>query len=99
MDIHAQLVLTSGPGLSLSPQLYARKASLTNKYTEHHIQHKTAHCNNYQKRAQRGGVSMEDAAEGVAVAGQPPIVRGQRINKRSLRNKSLSVTFNEKDLR
>ncbi|KAJ8432140.1 hypothetical protein Cgig2_014301 [Carnegiea gigantea] len=42
---------------------------------------------------------MEDAAEGVAVAGQPPIVRGQRINKRSLRNKSLSVTFNEKDLR
>ncbi|KAL2932109.1 Nucleolar protein 12 [Bienertia sinuspersici] len=41
---------------------------------------------------------MEAMAEG-AVVGQPSASRGNHINKRALRNKSLSVSFNEKDLR
>ncbi|XP_057544150.1 uncharacterized protein LOC130823534 [Amaranthus tricolor] len=31
--------------------------------------------------------------------GHPPSTRGHHINKRALRNKSLSISFNEKDLR
>lgn len=41
---------------------------------------------------------MKAEAE-VALVGQPPVNRVQHISKRALRNKALSVTFNEKDLR
>lgn len=34
-----------------------------------------------------------------AIVGRPPINTANHINKRSLRNKSLSITFDEKDLR